>query len=677
MVKLFCLWGNRHVYLGKLVSFFGNVNFRLRRTAWITLPLALLAMLGTFPGSVRAVDEPGLLATVYNNFGYNGSPPMPEDSGRPAVGQMTVSRVEQDFDQSPPFNLYEDFIVQYEGYVTSPISGTFNFLPQADDGTKLYIDDVLVQDDWRDKGGGGEVSSAVTFEAGVSKKFEMWFYENGGGAWTTLYWNINGGWEVVPDSAFTKQVASTTTTTLAPYFNSPTNLTALIVGDNQVKLTWEPGETSNVEPHMWNITWFDMDSGERSGGWGIWTYANTLTSTITLGSDTSGYGDTQFTVSAGTAACVGEGQGSCLYGPAAVADINISAPTTTTSTTSSTSTTTSTIVEEEVPEWTTTTVITPPAPVTTTEPEVETPPSESDTEGNEPVTPVPQYAPEQETPETEAQVEVPEEVQATADEEVADIFDGPITDTQLENAVDDLVTAADSPEELTAVVNSLLDQDLTDEQFSTVIDTVFSEPLSDDNFSAAIDAVFSEPLSDEKFDAVIDAVLDQPLSDEQFEELVGVLESDTVSEEQVAAAVDSIIETGVTEDQATELATSEKVLQSIDGEQATEIFAAVEVSNLTVEEAAQLVEAVQDAPTEVRESMESEINVFDGAIDTYVPLGSAVDVGTRRVVIAAVAVASSISLSAPAAPSPSSGSPSGGGGPSSPQDKPSSSRRRR
>jgi hypothetical protein len=37
--------------------------------------------------------------------------------------------------------------------------------------------------------------------------------------------------------------------------------------------------------------------------------------------------------------------------------------------------------------------------------------------------------------------------------------------------------------------------------------------------------------------------------------------------------------------------------------------------------------------------MESEINVFQGAIDTYVPLGSSVPIGTRRVIIGASALA--------------------------------------
>jgi hypothetical protein len=80
-------------------------------------------------------------------------------------------------------------------------------------------------------------------------------------------------------------------------------------------------------------------------------------------------------------------------------------------------------------------------------------------------------------------------------------------------------------------------------------------------------------------------------------------------------------------------------LESVDGEQATEIFATVDISAVTEEEAAQLVEAVQSAPTEVREAMESEINVFQGAIDTYVPIGSSIPISTRRVLIAMAACA--------------------------------------
>jgi hypothetical protein len=656
--KIVLSLGQSTIAFGEMVSFFGNTRFKFRRSAWLTLPVAILSIVSTFSGLARADIESGLSMTVYNNFGYNGNPPLPSISGRPVVGEMTVTRVEQNFDQSPPFGLYEDFIVQYEGFVTSPVSGSFRFWPTADDGTQLYIDDIRVQNDWRDKGGGGALSSYVDFEAGVSKKFEMWFYENGGGAWTTLYWDIGQGWEIVPDSAFTKQSVPTTTTTIAPYLNNPQNLVVTSTNESKVYLSWDAPEESNANVERYAIFW---SCDNWSSGFAISSFT---TSAVVENFEPEQ--SCQFKVRADNDSIpVYSGWSNEING--------VTLPTTTTSTTTSTSTTTTTQPE---PETTPTSIfVFPTLPPADTEEPVETPPSQSDTESDEPVTSVPQYAEEQEEPAEEAPVD------SVAEAAVAEIDTTEVSAAELANVVSDILSNIESAEELGSIVSDILDKPLTDEQFSSVIDEVLSEPLSAEELSAVLDAVFDEPLSDEKFDSVIDAVLEQPLSDEQFEEVVSILESDNVTEEQVASAVDSIIENGVTEDQATELATSEKVLQSIDGEQATEIFEAVDISAVTAEEAAQLVEAVQNAPTEVREALESEINVFDGAIDTYVPLGSAVDVGTRRVVVAAAIAATTITMStggAPSAPSaPSGGGSGGGGGGGAPSENKKTSNRRK
>jgi hypothetical protein len=84
-------------------------------------------------------------------------------------------------------------------------------------------------------------------------------------------------------------------------------------------------------------------------------------------------------------------------------------------------------------------------------------------------------------------------------------------------------------------------------------------------------------------------------------------------------------------------ATDPQVLATVTADEATEIFDAIIVDELTPEQAAEIVSAVQDAPPEVREAFEEEINVFDGTFDTYVPLGSNVSVSTRRTVTAATA----------------------------------------
>lgn len=90
----------------------------------------------------------------------------------------------------------------------------------------------------------------------------------------------------------------------------------------------------------------------------------------------------------------------------------------------------------------------------------------------------------------------------------------------------------------------------------------------------------------------------------------------------------------ITADEATELATNPEALAEVTPDQAADIFDAIVPDELTEAEAEAIVAAVQNAPTEIREAFETEINVFDGQFDTYVPLGSTVDVGTRRTVTA-------------------------------------------
>ena len=276
----------------------------------------------------------------------------------------------------------------------------------------------------------------------------------------------------------------------------------------------------------------------------------------------------------------------------------------------------------------------------------------SATEENEPM-----------APGEDAPLEISPEVQAAADEAVADIFDEQVTVADLGDAVTDLVEAADTPEEVAALVGSLLEQDLSDEQFAAVADNVFVENISDENFDAALDAVFSEPLSDEQFDSVLDSVLDAPLSEGQFDDFVSVLDADTISEEQVSSAVDAILENEISETEAESLAQSEKVLESIDGDQAVEIFAAIELDSLTDEEGAEIVEAVQNADNDVRGAFEDELNIFEGQFDEYVPLNSKINVEDRRTVVAVsvVSTATVASMSVRSTMPMGGGAPAGGG----------------
>jgi hypothetical protein len=99
-------------------------------------------------------------------------------------------------------------------------------------------------------------------------------------------------------------------------------------------------------------------------------------------------------------------------------------------------------------------------------------------------------------------------------------------------------------------------------------------------------------------------------------------------------------------------------LESIDGDQASEIFAEIPVGELSTEEEAALVEAVTNAPEEIKNAFEETINVYAEGLDDYVPVGSNVDVASRRTLLAASTALAAATVGV--------GAGTGGSGPSGP-----------
>lgn len=143
----------------------------------------------------------------------------------------------------------------------------------------------------------------------------------------------------------------------------------------------------------------------------------------------------------------------------------------------------------------------------------------------------------------------------------------------------------------------------------------------------------------------VDDLLNEPITDENISAAVDVLLSGDATPEQIEAVVDKLIEEeAISEEVALELAATPEVLEVLSEEQAAEVFAAIPVDDITEEQAEQIIEAVQDAPEEVRNAFEEEINVYSGKFDTYVPVGSAVSVATRRAIVAVTVVLSTVGL---------------------------------
>jgi hypothetical protein len=260
------------------------------------------------------------------------------------------------------------------------------------------------------------------------------------------------------------------------------------------------------------------------------------------------------------------------------------------------------------------------------------------------------------------------------------IFDGPLSsgdlDTVMAAVFDEDISVADtmtvlgdlletnlSASETEAIFDSVFDSDLSDAETIDLIVDVLEEELTSELLNTVLGAVFDEEVSNEVLIETFTAVLGNELDAESVGVIVDVLESDTISSEQVGQVVTLVIEQegGIESGQATELATSAKVLESIDGEQAASVFNAIVVAEVSEEAGAAISEALTEAPTDVKESFEEEINVFAGVFDTYTALGSSIDVGTRRSVIAVNLVTSTVALAAAAG-----GIPTPGSSPSSP-----------
>ena len=64
------------------------------------------------------------------------------------------------------------------------------------------------------------------------------------------------------------------------------------------------------------------------------------------------------------------------------------------------------------------------------------------------------------------------------------------------------------------------------------------------------------------------------------------------------------------------------------------MFQELVVEELTVEQADQIVEALDKAPNKVKKAFENKVNVFSGLFNSYKMVGSTIPVGERRTLLA-------------------------------------------
>ena len=143
----------------------------------------------------------GLTVKVYNNL--NSAYPERSDTAYNLCLTTTLTNIEANWGGGNILGCGNDRVmIHYTGYIT-PTENITYLMNQADDGFYMNVNGVNVINNWYLKGCGGNWNS-TSLQAGRSYAIDAWFYEWGGGACSTLYYQSNTNWGVVPASWYSQ-----------------------------------------------------------------------------------------------------------------------------------------------------------------------------------------------------------------------------------------------------------------------------------------------------------------------------------------------------------------------------------------------------------------------------------------------------------------------------------------
>ena len=185
---------------------------------------------------------------AYPNMPYYGTGQLTYPT---VLSSGTVTAINHDWGGGAVLNSgqSERVLVKYWGYIYVPGSGsqTLTFYNSSDDGFYLRLNNQVVINDWQEQGpayynGAG----SITLTGGQYYYLEAWYYENGGGAVSRLYWNQTGSIQIVPTSSYylTEPIPETTTTTGTSL--GPTSTQATIKSSAQTRRDSYSGNDNGI-----------------------------------------------------------------------------------------------------------------------------------------------------------------------------------------------------------------------------------------------------------------------------------------------------------------------------------------------------------------------------------------------------------------------------------------------
>jgi len=129
----------------------------------------------------------------------------------------------------------DNFTVRWTGEVEAPITATYTFHTQTDDGVRLWVNNEPLIDNWTDHSSTHD-SNDIALKAGQRYEITLEYYENGGGAQCQLSWSTSTMARVAIPSQYLWVGGD------RPEPRNPNPADGAIIKDTWVPLSWTPGD---------------------------------------------------------------------------------------------------------------------------------------------------------------------------------------------------------------------------------------------------------------------------------------------------------------------------------------------------------------------------------------------------------------------------------------------------
>jgi cytochrome c peroxidase len=158
----------------------------------LSLSAAQMAQLAAYVGQIgsdeadptpAAATGTGLTGSYFNNTAL---------SGTPALTRTENVDFNWDVASPGPGIGVDQFSVRWAGKVVAPVTGSYVFRTETDDGVRVWVNGVQVINNWTDHGPTVDSSIPITLAAGQRADIVMEYYENGYGATARLLWLTPG-----------------------------------------------------------------------------------------------------------------------------------------------------------------------------------------------------------------------------------------------------------------------------------------------------------------------------------------------------------------------------------------------------------------------------------------------------------------------------------------------------